>query len=106
MEKQNKVSERDYVISILLCFFFGIFGIYRIYWYKVKTGVLYLLTIILGIVIYNYCYYKNYDFNGFCRLPFYIVGILMVVDLILIICKRFKDKEGKVVCCSKFLKEW
>lgn len=81
------------------------FGIHRIYCYKVKTGIAYLFILILGIVLEEFCYYKNCDFYGFCRLPFYIVGILMLVDLVLIITKRFKDNEGKVICCSKFFKE-
>ncbi len=70
-----------------------------------KTGIAYLFILILGIVLEEFCYYKNCNFYGFCRLPFYIVGILMLVDLVLIITKRFKDNEGKVICCSKFFKE-
>ncbi len=105
MEEKNKVSDKDYVITILLCFFFGIFGIHRIYCYKNKTGIVFLLTLILAIILQKYCYYKNYDFDGFFRLPFYIVGILMIVDLVLIICRRFKDGEGRVICYSKFFKE-
>ena len=104
MEKKDNFSEKDYIIAILLCFFFGVFGIHRIYCYKVKTGLLYMLILIFGIVLDRFCYYKNCDLNYFCSLPFQIVGILMVVDLVLIICKRFKDKEGKIVCYSKFLK--
>lgn len=106
LEEENKFSDKDYIVSIFLCFFFGVFGIHRIYCYKVKTGMLYLFILILGIVLEKFCYYKNYDFYGFCRLPFYIVGILMLVDLVLIIFKRFKDKEGKIICYSKFFKKW
>ena len=68
----NNISERNWVAALLLCIFFGVFGAHRFYVGKIGTGILMLITL-----------------GGF--------GIWTVVDLIIIICQDFKDKEGKVL---------
>ena len=65
-------SEKNWVVVLLLCIFLGELGIHRFYVGKIGTGIIYLLT------------------GG-------LFGIGWVVDLILIIVGRFKDKEGKLV---------
>ncbi len=70
------VSERDWLVTLLLAIFCGSLGLHRFYCGKMFTGVFFLLTL------------------GF-------LGIGVIVDLIFIVCRRFKDKEGKfVVKCS------
>jgi TM2 domain-containing membrane protein YozV len=68
----NNISERSWVAALLLCIFFGVFGAHRFYVGKIGTAILMLLTL-----------------GGF--------GIWAVVDLIIIICQDFKDKDGKVL---------
>lgn len=65
----SEQSEKGFVPTLLLCFFLGIFGIHRFYTGKVGTGVLQLLTL-----------------GG--------LGIWAMVDMIVIACGNFKDKEG------------
>lgn len=68
----NNISERNWVAALLLCIFFGVFGAHRFYVGKIGTGILMLITL-----------------GGF--------GIWVLVDLIIIICQDFKDKDGKVL---------
>ncbi|MCP4179419.1 MAG: TM2 domain-containing protein [bacterium] len=63
------VSERSFIVTLLLCIFLGYLGIHRFYAGKVGTGILMLVTCGLG-------------------------GIWVIIDLILIILGVFKDKEG------------
>ena len=65
-------SQKDWVATLLLCFFIGGFGAHRFYVGKVGTGILQLLTL------------------GAC-------GIWTLVDLIIILCGKFTDAEGKVI---------
>ncbi len=66
------MSEKNFVASILLCLFFGTLGVHRFYVGKIGTGILMLIT-----------------FGGF--------GIWTLIDLIMIIIGKFKDKEGLVI---------
>ena len=68
----SNISERNWLAALLLCIFFGVFGAHRFYVGKIGTAILMLITL------------------GGC-------GIWTVVDLIIIICQDFKDKDGKVL---------
>ena len=63
-------SDRNNLVAFLLCLFLGALGAHRFYVGKVGTGILWLLT--AGVF-----------------------GIGALVDFILIILGRFKDKEGR-----------
>lgn len=65
----GKVSKKEWLPTLLLCFFLGVFGFHRFYVGKVGTGVLQLLT-----------------FGG--------LGIWSFIDFIMIIIGSFKDAEG------------
>lgn len=72
---ENK-SEKDWLVTLLLCIFVGGIGIHRFYAGKIGTGILQLLT------------------AGGC-------GIWTLVDLIMIITGKFTDSEGKVIINDK-----
>lgn len=69
------VSSRKILPAFLMCFFLGCFGIHRFYVGKIGTGVLQILTL-----------------GG--------LGIWAFVDLIMLACGVFSDKEGAK------LKDW
>lgn len=62
-------SRKDFIATLLLCFFLGPLGIHRFYVGKIGTGIFQLLTA-----------------GGF--------GIWYLIDLVRIILGDFKDKEG------------
>ena len=66
------MSEKDWLVALLLCIFLGGFGAHKFYVGKIGTGVIYLLSVGL-------------------------LGIGWLVDLILILIQRFTDSEGKVL---------
>ena len=65
-------SEKNWVVALLLCIFLGGLGAHRFYVGKIGTGIIYLLS------------------GG-------LLGIGWLVDLILILVGKFKDREGKVL---------
>lgn len=62
-------SPKGFVPAILLCFFLGMLGVHRFYVGKIGTGILMLIT-----------------FGG--------LGIWVLIDFIMIVCGKFKDKDG------------
>lgn len=67
------VSEKDWLTTLLLCFFLGGLGIHSFYVGKTGIGIVQLLTL------------------GGC-------GIWALIDFIMIICGNYKDAEGKLIC--------
>ncbi len=68
----DKITANKRIFSMILCFFLGGYGVHRFYNGKFVTGVLFALT------------------GGFC-------GIGIIIDMILLILKKFKDKNGNIV---------
>jgi TM2 domain-containing membrane protein YozV len=64
------VSPKLLLPAVLLCFWFGVFGVHRFFVGKVGTGLLQLFT-----------------FGG--------LGIWALVDLIMLLFGAFTDKEGR-----------
>jgi TM2 domain-containing membrane protein YozV len=69
LDDEEPRSPHNFIAAILLCFFFGVFGIHRFYVGKIGTGILMLLT------------------GGGC-------GIWYIVDFVLIATSKFRDKDG------------
>jgi len=65
-------SPKSYITTLLLCFFLGTLGIHRFYVGKIWTGILMILTL-----------------GGFY--------IWQLIDLIVIILGRFRDKQERFV---------
>ena len=65
-------SEKSWTTTLLLCLFLGSIGVHRFYAGKTGTGIIQLLTL------------------GGC-------GIWTLIDLIMIIMKKFTDKDGNVI---------
>lgn len=66
------VSKKRKLPALLLCLFFGMFGVHRFYVGKVATGLLELLTL-----------------GGF--------GLWWLFDLLVILLGGFTDKEGRLI---------
>jgi TM2 domain-containing membrane protein YozV len=71
-EKSEPISDKSYMATVLFCLFLGFLGVHRFYVGKVGTGILMLLT----------C-------GGF--------GLWWMIDFIMIICARFRDKDGFLI---------
>ena len=65
-------SEKDWLVTLLLCIFVGGLGVHRFYAGKIGTGILQLIT----------C--------GGC-------GIWALIDLILIVTGKFTDNNGNPI---------
>ena len=65
-------SDKDWLVTLLLCLFLGSLGGHRFYAGKIGTGILQLITV------------------GGC-------GIWTIIDLIMIISGKFKDKDGNEI---------
>ena len=68
----DNVSPKSRLVALLLCFFFGVFGVHRFYVGKVGTGLLQLFTI-----------------GG--------LGLWAFIDMIMIAVGSFSDKERRTV---------
>ena len=68
----SNVGEKGMVPAALLCFFVGFLGIHRFYVGKIGTGILMILTL-----------------GG--------LGIWQLIDFVMIIIGKFKDKEGRTL---------
>ena len=66
------MSEKRKLPALLLCLFFGIFGVHRYYVGKVATGLFQLLTV-----------------GG--------LGLWVFLDLLVIVLGGFTDKEGRLI---------
>ena len=69
---EQKTKENKWLITLLLCWFLGVFGVHRFYTGHIGIGVIQLLTL------------------GGC-------GIWAFIDLIIIIVGNYKDADGNPI---------
>ncbi len=75
-QNTQNVSEKDWLVTLLLCLIFGALGVHRFYAGKIGTGILQLITL------------------GGC-------GIWYLVDLIFILTGKFTDGQGNLITNNK-----
>ena len=68
----SEPSDKDFVITLLICVFLGGLGVHRFFVDKMGTGVLMLVTL-----------------GG--------LGLWWIIDIILIVTGSFEDSEGRVI---------
>ena len=71
-QTNNRISDKEWVVTLLLCFFLGIWGIHRFYVGKIGTGILMIFTL-----------------GG--------LGIWVLIDLIMIALGSFRDIDGREI---------
>lgn len=70
--RNERLSDRSWLVTLILSAVLGVFGVHRFYAGKIGTGILYLLT-------------------------FGCFGIGWLVDIITIACGGFRDKYGNLI---------
>ena len=71
-QTNSHISDKEWLVTILLCFFLGIWGIHRVYVGKIGTGILMIFTL-----------------GG--------LGIWYLIDLIMIALGSFRDIDGREI---------
>lgn len=89
-ETEDKVSKKDWLTSLVLCWFLGFFGIHRLYAGKIGSGFLMLYgTIVAGCILAMDTY--------FGAVAFVIVGAFVLNDFLNILFKNFRDCHGREI---------
>ena len=87
-EENVKVPAKNWLTTLLLCWFLGIFGVHRLYAGKIGSGALILYWTIISILVTN--------LNVYLGLACFVgVGAFVINDFVLIAMKRFKDCYGR-----------
>lgn len=89
-----KIPTKNWLITLLLCWFLGFFGIHRVYAGKIASGALMLYCTIVAILVTNLSLYLGLAF-------FVGVGTVVVNDFVLISMKKFKDCYGREIVNEK-----
>lgn len=93
----EKVSKKDWLTSLVLCWFLGFFGVHRFYAGKLGSGALMLY----GTIVAACALAVNPYFGA---IGFVIMGAFVVNDFLNILLKTFKDCYGKEISDDTVLK--
>jgi len=88
-------SPKSRVAATLLCLFLGGFGIHRFYVGKIITGIIQLILVVFSLGHGQDDVTKDVILSDMHIVVGIIVSIWILVDLITIICGKFKDKQGR-----------
>lgn len=89
-EADEKVSKKDWLTSLLLCWFLGFFGIHRLYAGKIGSGFLMLYGTVVASCILAMDVYLG-------AVAFVVVGAFVLNDFLNILLKCFKDVHGREI---------
>ena len=96
-DKKNenvKVPEKNWLTTLLLCWFLGFLGVHRLYAGKLGSGALIAYCTVCAALILS--------INTIWGLmAFTAVGAVVVYDFLLICIKRFKDCYGRDIVREK-----
>ena len=89
-----KIPAKNWLTTLLLCWFLGIFGVHRLYAGKVGSGALILYWTIISILVTN--------LNVYLGLACFVgVAAVVINDFVLIAMKKFKDCYGRNIVDEK-----
>lgn len=87
--EENK-SKKNWLTTLILCWFLGFFGIHRLYVGKLGSGFLMIYGTIVAACILSLNVYLGLA-------AFVIVGGFVVNDFLIITTKKFKDCYGNEI---------
>ena len=87
----EKVSKKDWLTSLILCWFLGFLGVHRMYAGKLVSGFL-----ILDGTIASTCITLLVN-KYLGAIAFVIVGSFVLYDFLNIVIKNFKDVNGREI---------
>lgn len=89
-EENENVSKKDWMTSLLLCWFLGFFGVHRFYTGKIGSGAMLLYWTVVAACCLGVNVYLG-------AIAFIVVGSFVLNDFLNILLKCFKDCYGKEV---------
>lgn len=90
-EDNQKVSKKDWLTSLVLCWFLGFFGVHRLYTGKIASGFSMMGGTIVSISV---LLTESIIVGAFGLI---IVGSFVLYDFLNILIKNFKDVNGREV---------
>ncbi len=95
MEENNeKVSQKNWLTALVLCWFFGLLGLHRFYAGKIGSAFLMIYGTVCALCILALDVY-------FGAIAFVVMGGIVVNDFVLILTKKFKDCRGVEITGEK-----
>lgn len=96
-ETEEKVSKKDWLTSLVLCWFLGFFGVHRLYAGKIGSGFLMLYCTVVAACIVAVDAYLGV-------IAFVVVGAFVLNDFLNILLKCFKDCHGREISKDTIVK--
>ncbi len=116
-QENENVSESSYSVTAILCFFLGIFGAHRLYNGRKASGitmlVINLILVVVFIILFGMMLSEvltdgdEFKLGIIAMLMFLILLIISIfriwsfIDLIIILCGKFKNNSGEYVRSKK-----
>ncbi len=93
-EKNNNISKKNWLTTLILCWFLGFLGVHRLYVGKLGSGFLMAYGTIAAACILSINVWLGLG-------AFVVVGGFVVNDFIIIAIKRFQDCYGREIADDK-----